>query len=58
MNDTLRCDCGGAVEIVDATYSNESDRAFESYKCVSCGRRGSFTFGNGRSDTTGCLDHE
>lgn len=58
MNDTLRCECGGAVEIVDQTYSEETDRAFESYECVCCGRRGSFTFGNGRSDKTGCLARE
>jgi len=56
MNDTLRCQCGGAVEIVNQSYSG--DRAFESYQCVSCGRRGSFTFGSGRSDRSGCLNHE
>jgi len=55
MIDTLRCECGGAVEIVNASYPDES-HAFEQYECVSCGRRGAFRFGNGRSEKSGCLE--
>lgn len=55
MNDTLRCKCGGAVVIVEGNYNDETGRAFELYECESCGQRGTFQFGNGRSSGSGCL---
>ena len=55
MIDTLRCECGGCVEIQEGSYDDATGRAFETYECVNCGRRGSFTFGNGRSEKSGCL---
>ena len=55
MNGTLRCECGGAVELTSGSYDDDSGRAFETYECASCGRKGTFTFGNGRSSKSGCL---
>jgi len=50
----LRCKCGGSLEIQSQSYPDEG-MAFESYKCVSCGRTGSFRFGKGREEMSGCV---
>jgi hypothetical protein len=50
---TLRCECGGAVELTGQSYGE--DVAFESYECASCGRTGSYTFGADGERMTGCL---
>lgn len=53
---TLQCECGGAVEITSQSYPHDDGgRAFEAYRCVSCGRRGTYTFGDGGDRRTGCL---
>ena len=56
----LRCQCGGSLEIQSQSYpedenGNNVGMAFESYKCVSCGRTGSFRFGKGREEMSGCV---
>jgi len=50
---TLTCECGGALEITDQSYGEET--AFEMYKCASCGKTGSYSFGSGRDKTSGCV---
>jgi len=50
---TLQCECGGVVEIQSQSYGDTS--AVETYKCLSCGRTGTFRFGDGTSSKTGCL---
>jgi len=57
---TLRCECGGAVEVVDGTYPYDDDgrpsgRATATYACPSCGRTGGMSFGDGPTDKWGCL---
>lgn len=49
----LRCDCGGALELTGQSYGDDS--AFESYECVSCGRRGTYSFGGPTETKTGCV---
>lgn len=52
---TLRCACGGAVELTAQSYGEES--AVERYECVSCGATGTYRFGAGGDRVTGCLEH-
>jgi hypothetical protein len=57
---TLRCECGGVVEVQDGTYPSDSNgrpsgRATETYECVSCGRTGGMSFGDGPTNKWGCL---
>jgi hypothetical protein len=52
---TLRCQCGGRVEIIDGSDPNAGEPHFEKYECIECGRRGSYTFENGQETMTGCL---
>jgi len=40
----LQCKCGGMLEITEQSYP-ENGLAFEQYECVSCGRTGTFKFG-------------
>jgi hypothetical protein len=49
---TLCCECGGAIEIVDASFGE--DHAVGIDECPSCGRSGSDSFGGGES-TSGCV---
>lgn len=49
----IRCECGGSVEIQSQSYGEDS--AFESYKCVDCGRTGTMRFSNGTETLSGCL---
>jgi phage/plasmid primase-like uncharacterized protein len=44
----LRCNCGGAIEIVDASYSE--NYLNEQYECPNCGGRGRYVV-NGTHDT-------
>jgi len=50
---TLRCGCGGVVEITSATYGDE--RMIERYECAACGRTGTFSSGPPGERTTGCV---
>jgi hypothetical protein len=56
---TLRCECGGAVEIVDGSEPDpDASSFFEVYECASCGRTGTYTHHTNpsRSDEYGgCL---
>ena len=53
---TLRCDCGGALELTYQSYPDDPDAtATEQYECVSCGRTGSYQFGGGVDQTSGCV---
>lgn len=54
----LRCNCGDAIEITGATYSD--DYLHEQYECPECGRTGGYrvngAMDNGHnSDTYGCV---
>jgi hypothetical protein len=53
---TLRCECGGQVEITG--QSDRDEVALEIYECVACGRTGTYRFGDGRDQTGGCLTSE
>jgi len=50
---TLRCECGGAVELQAQSYNDTT--AHETYECASCGRTGSLSFGDYGETKTGCL---
>lgn len=52
----LKCDCGGRLEIRQQHYP-DTGMAHESYGCVACGRMGSYRFGNGREETSGCVTY-
>lgn len=56
---TLRCECGGAVEIQKGSSPDpEADLFWELYECPSCGRTGTYTHYRNPSRTdelTGCL---
>ena len=59
---TLVCECGGSLEITHQQYDRDADgnitgegQAYEEYRCMSCGRTGSYTFGDGGEHMTGCL---
>jgi hypothetical protein len=56
---TLRCQCGGVVEIQDGSDPDpEATMFWERYECVECGRTGTYTHYTepGRSDDYGgCL---
>lgn len=49
----LRCECGGSLELQDATGGPES--FFEMYRCTACGRSGGFRAGKEESSTSGCV---
>lgn len=58
----LQCECGGALEITENSYDRDSDgniteegSALEVYECVSCGRTGTYRFGDGGESTSGCV---
>jgi len=50
---TLRCECGGAVEITTASHGEEA--AVEQYECVACGSVGTYSFGPYTDGLSGCL---
>jgi hypothetical protein len=51
---SLRCECGGAVELVDGSYSDHG--MTETYKCPTCGGHGTYSVSDGMGDrTSGCL---
>lgn len=53
---TLRCECGGRVEVREGSNPDTGGRHWESYRCVECGGTGTYRFGDGYPDeTTGCL---
>ena len=57
---TLRCECGGRVEVQTGSYPEDDDgnptgEAIELYECVECGRIGTYSFGDGRDRTSGCV---
>lgn len=52
---TLQCECGGAVEILDGSDPDDGPTYWERYRCVSCDRTGSYTFGPDGETKTGCL---
>jgi len=56
----LVCKCGGSLEITSQTYPEDEDgnnigMALEVYECASCGRTGSFKFGQGQEIMSGCV---
>lgn len=61
---TLTCECGGALEIVEQDYNYDNEgfavgMAFEKYRCASCGRTGTYEFGEQNGQHTdrmsGCV---
>jgi len=42
----LRCECGSSVELTNQSYPEGDGLAFETYECTTCGKIGTFTFGN------------
>lgn len=52
---TLRCKCGGAVEIQEGTDPDDGPPYIEYYHCLSCGRSGTYVFGADSERMTGCL---
>ena len=57
---TLRCECGGSLELTYCTPSDQDvERWTERYKCASCGRTGGGNFPAdhaGRADYWWCVD--
>jgi len=51
---TLRCECGGAVEL-DGPGIYGEEYATEQYECVACGRTGSLLMGPDGESKSGCL---
>jgi hypothetical protein len=52
---TLRCECGGMVKVEDG--GKAGDVVTETYRCQSCGRRGTYTNDLlvGETTVSGCL---
>jgi len=52
---TLRCECGGPVELQNGTDHGDGN-FFETYECTSCGRTGGYSHDRVTGDSlTGCL---
>lgn len=55
----LKCECGGAVVCQDGTDPDAGPPFVEQYECQTCGRTGSYTFGDGGTEhTSGCVTIE
>jgi len=48
---TLRCRCGGALDMTASEYTDDS--MTEHYKCASCGRTGWYGISKSGNETTG-----
>ncbi|MFB6189667.1 MAG: hypothetical protein ABEI57_07260 [Halapricum sp.] len=49
----LRCECGGALSLEDASGGPQS--FLETYRCASCGRTGTYRAGAEGDETTGVV---